>query len=220
MKVSIIVPMLNEAEQIADRLQHLKQTQSGEYEIIVVDGGSSDSSVELARQYVDQVITSPRGRALQMNAGAACSQADTLLFLHADTVLPDNVVDLLDDVAHSWGWFTVHLSGDDFMFRIIEVMMNLRSRLTSVATGDQAIFVSRSLFNKLGGFPEIALMEDIALSKILRKLSSPICKKQQVVTSSRRWQQHGIFKTILLMWWLRVLYVFGVSPARLAKLYR
>ncbi len=220
MKVSIIMPVLNEAAQIADRLQHLKQTQSGDYEIIVVDGGSSDNSVELARQYTDRVIVSPRGRALQMNAGAACAQADTLLFLHADTMLPENVVDLLDDIEHSWGWFSVRLSGENFMFRVIETMMNLRSRLTSVATGDQAMFVSRSLFKEAGGFPEIALMEDIALSKVLRKLSSPVCMKQQVVTSSRRWQQRGTFRTIMLMWWLRVLYVSGVSPARLEKLYR
>jgi rSAM/selenodomain-associated transferase 2 len=220
MKISIIMPMLNEADQIAGRLQNLKKTQSGEYEIIVVDGGSSDNSVELARQYADQVVVSPRGRALQMNAGAACSQAETLLFLHADTVLPENVVDLLNDIKHTWGWFSVRLSGEDFMFRIIEYMMNLRSRLTSVATGDQAMFVSRSLFNEVGGFPEIALMEDIALSKMLRKLSSPVCLKQQVVTSSRRWQQRGTFKTIMLMWWLRALYVFGVSPAQLEKLYR
>ena len=220
MKVSIIMPVLNEAAQIADRLQHLKQTQSGDYEIIVVDGGSSDNSVELARQYTDQVIVSPRERALQMNAGADCAQADTLLFLHADTLLPENVVDLLNGIEHSWGWFKVRLSGENFMFRVIETMMNLRSRLTSVATGDQAIFVSRSLFKEAGGFPEIALMEDIALSKVLRKLSSPVCMKQQVVTSSRRWQQRGTFRTIMLMWWLRVLYVSGVSPARLEKLYR
>lgn len=220
MKVSIIIPMLNEAENIATRLQCLKQTQSDDCEIIVVDGGSSDNSVELARRYAHQVITSPRGRAVQMNAGAACSQADILLFLHADTVLPENVVNLLDGIEHSWGWFSVRLSGENFMFRIIEGMMNLRSQLTSVATGDQAIFVSHSLFNKVGGFPVIALMEDIALSKHLRTLSSPVCLKQQVVTSSRRWQQRGTFKTILLMWWLRALYVFGVSPARLEKLYR
>jgi rSAM/selenodomain-associated transferase 2 len=220
MKVSIIMPVLNEAEQIASKLQQLKQTQPGDYEIIVVDGGSNDNSVELARQYAHRVITSPRGRALQMNAGAACSQADILLFLHADTMLPENVVDLLADIKDSWGWFSVRLSGEGFMFRVIEGMMNLRSRLTSVATGDQAIFVSRSLFNEVGGFPGIALMEDIALSKALRQITSPACLKQQVVTSSRRWQQRGTLKTILLMWWLRLLYVFGVSPARLEKLYR
>lgn len=220
MKISIIMPVLNEAEQIADRLQHLIQTQSGDYEIIVVDGGSSDNSVELAHQYAHRVITSPRGRALQMNAGAACSQADTLLFLHADTMLPENVVDLLAGIEYSWGWFSVRLSGEGFMFRIIEAMMNLRSRLTSVATGDQSIFVSRSLFNEVGGFPVIALMEDIAMSKRLRTLSSPVCLKQQVVTSSRRWQQRGTFKTIFLMWCLRALYLLGVSPARLEKLYR
>lgn len=214
------MPVLNEAEYIVERLEHLKNSQSGDYEVIVVDGGSSDNSVELARQHAGSVIASPRGRALQMNAGAEYSNADVLLFLHADTVLPTNAINLLSNLEKPWGWFNVRLSGQHLMFRIIERMMNVRSQLTSVATGDQALFVSRHLFNKVGGFPKIALMEDIALSKILRSYAAPLCLQQQVITSSRRWQQRGIIKTVTLMWWLRLLYFCGVPPSRLEKMYR
>jgi rSAM/selenodomain-associated transferase 2 len=220
MQVSIIIPVLNEAEHIVANLRQLKIAQSGEYEIIVVDGGSSDDSVALARECADSVIVSTKGRAVQMNAGAAQASADVLLFLHADTVLPENITDLLVPGNVVWGWFDVRLSGQQFMFRIIERMMNLRSRLTSVATGDQALFVSRTLFNKAGGYPEIALMEDVALSKALRKFARPVILQQRVITSSRRWQERGIFNTIILMWLLRTLYYFGVSPSRLEKIYR
>jgi rSAM/selenodomain-associated transferase 2 len=220
MQVSIIIPVLNESEHIAKHLQQLKASQSGEYEIIVVDGGSCDNSVELAHQYADSVIVSAKGRALQMNAGAANASADVLLFLHADTILPENITGILGSSGGGWGWFDVRLSGRHFMFRIIERMMNLRSWLTSVATGDQALFVSRALFNKAGGYPEIALMEDVALSKILRTFARPVRLKQRVITSSRRWQQRGVFKTIILMWCLRLFYYLGVSPARLEKIYR
>lgn len=220
MKISIIMPVLNEAPHIVARLLQLKNTQSGDYEVIVVDGGSSDNSVELARLHADSVIASAAGRAIQMNAGAAHSNAALLLFLHVDTALPANAIELVSNADAPWGRFDVSLSGRHFMFRIIERMMNLRSRLTSIATGDQALFVTRALFDQVGGFPEIALMEDVALSKILRKHMPPLCLRQRVTTSSRRWQQRGIYKTILLMWWLRLLYFLGVSPARLAKTYR
>lgn len=214
------MPVLNEAELIADRLAQLKASLSGDYEIIVVDGGSLDATVECAQTDADSVISSARGRALQMNAGAARAQGDVFVFLHADTSLPANAIDVLSGVNGGWGRFNVRLSGEHFMFRMIERMMNLRSCLTAVATGDQAMFVSRALFEKVRGFPEIDLMEDIALSKRLRKCMKPLCLRQRVTTSSRRWQQHGIIKTILLMWWLRLLYFIGVSPSRLAQIYR
>jgi len=214
------MPVLNEAELIATRLAQLKTSLSGDYEIIVVDGGSMDATVERAQTDADSVIASARGRALQMNAGAARAQGDVFLFLHADTSLPANAIDVLTCVNGGWGRFNVRLSGGHFMYRVIERMMNFRSCLTGVATGDQAMFVSRALFKKVHGFPEIGLMEDIALSKLLRKCMKPLCLRQQVTTSSRRWQQHGIIKTIMLMWWLRLLYFIGVSPSRLANMYR
>ena len=219
MKVSIIMPVLNEAELIVDRLVQLKNSQSGDYEIIVVDGGSDDATVESAQGVADQLVQSSRGRANQMNTGAAHARGEVFLFLHADTSLPAGAINLLATANHPWGRFDVRLSGEHFMFRLIERMMNFRSRLTGVATGDQAIFVSRALFNKVGGFPEIELMEDVALSKILRRHAQPLCIRQRVTTSSRRWRQHGIVKTIMLMWWLRLLYFIGVSPARLAQMY-
>lgn len=223
MRVSIVIPVLNEAEQISNRLQALKSSlryaDESHYEIIVVDGGSEDNSAELAREYTDLIVNSPRGRALQMNAGAATARGDVLLFLHADTVLPERALDYIASKQDAWGWFNVRLSGENVLFRIIERMMNLRSRLSQVATGDQAMFVQRELFHEVGGFPEIALMEDIALSKLLRKQAKPTVISQPVITSSRRWQQHGIIKTVLLMWWLRLLYFIGVSPARLVRSY-
>ena len=219
MKLSIIIPVLNEADLVAGRLAQLRTSQAGDYEIIVVDGGSQDATVESAQSGADRVITANRGRALQMNAGAALAQGEWLLFLHADTSLPANVVGLLQAVNKPWGRFDVRLSGEHFMFRMIERMMNIRSCLTGVATGDQAMFIARELFEKMNGFPEIALMEDIAFSKSLRKYSRPYCLRQPVTTSSRRWQQNGIIKTMLLMWWLRLLYFLGVSPSRLAQMY-
>lgn len=223
MQVSIVLPILNEAEQVSNRLQALtellKRAAANTYEIIVVDGGSEDNSAELACEFADQVINSARGRALQMNAGAAMARGDVLLFLHADTLLPERALDFINSKVPAWGWFNVRLSGENMLFRIIETMMNLRSRLSRVATGDQAMFVRRELFNTIGGFPQIALMEDIALSKLLRKQARPTIISQPVITSSRRWQQHGIIKTVLLMWWLRLLYFMGVSPARLVRSY-
>ncbi len=223
MKVSIVMPVLNEAEHISARLLalnallHRRQTIS--YEIIVVDGSSDDNSAALARAHATRVISAPRGRALQMNAGAAAACGEVLLFLHADTILPEHALEYVESGVNAWGWFNVRLSGQNFMFRIIERMMSLRSRLTQVATGDQAIFVARKLFDRVGGFPELSLMEDVALSKILRKQTKPLPIQQSVITSSRRWQQYGIIKTVFLMWWLRLLYFLGVSPSHLARLY-
>ena len=220
--LSIILPVLNEEASLPDVLAGLQPLRQQGHEIIIVDGGSHDNSLMLAQQAADKVIVSRPGRALQMNSGAEQAAGDILLFLHADTTLPDAVERILSKIEGDafWGRFDVRLSGKRFIFRIIEAMMNFRSRVTSVATGDQAIFVKRSLFEKVGGYPELALMEDIAISKQLRRIVKPVCLRSKVVTSSRRWEYRGIIKTILLMWKLRLYYFFGMSPLKISRMYR
>ena len=222
-KISIIIPVLNEEIQLPDVLNNLQSFRRQGHEVVIVDGGSSDNSLMLAQQAADIVIVSKAGRALQMNSGAAVATGNIFLFLHCDTFLPGNALEVVADNyqrENYWGRFDVRLSGNKFVFRLIERLMNLRSRLTSIATGDQAIFIERKLFNRLGGFPEIALMEDISISGLLRKQSSPVCLKQQVITSSRRWESNGVVATVLLMWKLRLLYFFGVSADKLSQKYR
>ena len=222
-KISIIVPVLNEQINLPEALSNLQPFRRQGHEVVIVDGGSSDNSLMLAQQAADTVIVSKSGRALQMNSGAAVATGDIFLFLHCDTLLPDNALEVVAgnyQRENYWGRFDVRLSGNKFVFRLIERLMNLRSRLTSIATGDQAIFIERKLFNRLGGFPEIALMEDISISGLLRKRSSPVCLKQQVITSSRRWESNGVVATVLLMWKLRLLYFFGVSADKLSQKYR
>ncbi len=194
----------------------------GSVETIVVDGGSADSTVEIATARADQVLTSEIGRATQMNAGAAVARGEILLFLHADTSLPKNFVHHLQRFrlsTQAWGRFDVRIDSNNLMFRIIETMMNLRSRMTGICTGDQAMFVKRSAFEEVGGFPPIALMEDIEISKQLKKVSRPFCVHEPAVTSARRWLDGGKLPTIFLMWRLRLEYFLGVSPERLIRQY-
>jgi rSAM/selenodomain-associated transferase 2 len=222
MKFSIIIPTFNESDTIQSCLLAL-QSLRDHAEIIVVDGDSDDNTIELATAYADKILSSERGRAKQMNHGAAQATGDILLFLHADTELPEHALSLLAQqltTQQPWGRFDIELCGESIIFKVIAFMMNWRSRLTGVATGDQAIFVSKTAFIAVGCYPDIALMEDIALSSALKKISSPICLKAKVKSSSRRWQHYGIYKTILLMWSLRLRYWLGQDPHYLAELYR
>lgn len=222
--LSIVLPALNEAACIQAALQHLQPLRQGGHEVILVDGGSTDQTPVLAANLADRILITKPGRALQMNSGAAVARGQVLLFLHVDTHLPAHcdrlIAEALAQDDGGWGRFDVRLSGDHPMFRVIACGMNLRSRLTGIATGDQAIFVGRELFAKTGGYPQIALMEDIALSRSLCKQQRPHCLPAMVVTSSRRWEQHGIFRTIFKMWWLRCRYFFGADPDKLARAYR
>jgi rSAM/selenodomain-associated transferase 2 len=221
--LSIIVPALDEAAGIAAALTALAPMRRRDCEVIVVDGGSRDGTPDLARPLADRVITAPRGRAAQMNAGAAIAQADVLLFLHADTRLPaDAGCRVRDGLARSgrvWGRFDVRIEGRHRLLAVIAGAMNLRSRLSGIATGDQAMFMTRAAFAAAGGFPEIALMEDVAFSARLKALGRPLCLRERVVTSGRRWESRGVIATIALMWHLRLAYYFGAKPAALAKQY-
>ena len=222
MKLSIILPALNEAAGIVATLAAVQPLRAAGHELIVVDGGSVDATVMLASVAADQLIHSMRGRALQMNAGAAVASGDALLFLHADTRLPEHAADWVAAALQrrSWGRFDVHLEGRPLMLRWVAVLMNLRSRLSGIATGDQAMFMTRAAFAAVGGFPEQALMEDIELSKRLKRIGPPANLRQRVSTSGRRWEQHGVWRTILLMWRLRFDYWRGVPAERLALRYR
>ena len=223
MSISIIIPTLNEAEVIAATLQALAPLRARGAEVIVVDGGSTDDTAARARTGADLVLSAQRGRALQMNAGAARAGGTILLFLHADSVPPREadtlIVDGLNRTRRNWGRFDVRIAGSHPLLRVVERAMNLRSRWTGIATGDQGIFVTRSLFEAAGHFPEIALMEDIALSKRLKRFGAPLCLRHRVRASGRRWERHGMMRTILLMWRLRLAYSLGADPDRLALRY-
>jgi rSAM/selenodomain-associated transferase 2 len=222
MTLSIIVPVLDEAASIEATLAALAPYRSRGCELIVVDGGSRDETLALASPLADRVFTAARGRAAQMNAGAAVAHGDVFLFLHADTKLPENADTLIrDGLARSgrvWGRFNVRFDHDGIM-PLIATMMNLRSRLTGIATGDQAIFVARAAFDAIGGFPAQPLMEDIALSSRIRRISRPADVRAPVTTSARRWRKQGILRTVFLMWRLRLAYFLGADPARLARQY-
>jgi rSAM/selenodomain-associated transferase 2 len=222
MTLSIVMPVLNEAASIETALAALAPCRARGVDITVVDGGSNDRTPDLARALADRVIAAPRGRALQMNAGAAVARGDVLLFLHADTRLPDNadrvVLKGLASSDLAWGRFDVRFDCGG-MFSLIAAAMNARSRLTGIATGDQAMFVRRAVFEAADGFPPIALMEDVALSARLKRVSVPLCLRARVTASARRWQAQGILRTVLLMWRLRLSYFFGADPAKLARIY-
>ncbi len=221
-EISIIIPVLNEQKGIVFFLKHL-QCFRRQCQLIVVDGGSVDDTVNLAQPYVDIVLTAPTGRAKQMNRGAIAATAPILLFLHADTFLPDDAVVQIKqaiDQHYSWGRFDIKLISSNPALTLIAWFMNWRSKLTGIATGDQSIFVKKSLFDALGAYPDIALMEDIALSKKLNRVAKPCCVSSTVESSARRWLEFGIVKMTLLMWWLRLQYFLGRSPTSLAQLYK
>lgn len=222
MNLSVIVPALDEERALATTVALARQP--GVLEVIVVDGGSRDRTVEVARAHADRVVCIGRGRAAQMNAGAAAARGDVLLFLHADTRLPPGchaaITRALADDDVVGGRFDVRLDAAGIPYRIIERMISLRSRLTRVATGDQAIFARRSVFERLGGFPPLPLMEDIAFCRALKRVGRIACLRERVITSARRWQGGGVVRTVLLMWALRTAYYAGVSPTRLARIYR
>jgi rSAM/selenodomain-associated transferase 2 len=224
LRLSIIVPALNEAQGIERTLRALQPLRARGHQVIVVDGGSADATVELARPLADLVLAAERGRAAQQNAGAAAAAGDVLVFLHADTLLPPRADELvtggLAASGRGWGRFDVRLDGRHPLLRVVERMIGWRSRASGIATGDQAIFVRRDRFREVGGFPRMPLMEDVALSKALRRTGPPLCLREPVLTSSRRWEQRGVVRTVLLMWRLRLEFALGADPARLADRYR
>jgi len=213
LRLSVVVPVLNEAAGIRAAFEALAPLRARGHEVIVVDGGSSDSTADIAAGLCDRVLSAPRGRAAQMNAGARAANGDMLLFLHADTRLPADFT--IPDSA-VWGRFDVRIDGRHPLLKVVACAMNLRSRLTGIATGDQAMFVRRAVFP---GFPEIPLMEDVALSKVLKQRGRPTCLHEKVTTSGRRWEERGVLRTIL-MWRLRLLYFLGARPEDLARRYR
>jgi rSAM/selenodomain-associated transferase 2 len=221
--LSVVVPCLNEAEGIAATLDALAPLRARGAEVLVIDGGSSDATAALAETRADAVLRTARGRALQMNAGARLARGDILLFLHADTRLPANADSLVCEglarSGKSWGRFDIAIRGRHPLLPAIASAMNVRSRLTHVATGDQALFVKRALFEKVGGYPAIALMEDLALSAALKREGAPLCISERASTSGRRWEKHGVLRTILLMWRLRLAYALGADPEELALRY-
>ncbi|MEP5567653.1 MAG: TIGR04283 family arsenosugar biosynthesis glycosyltransferase [Halioglobus sp.] len=217
---SFVVPALNEAEGISQLLEQLRE-RFPSAELIVVDGGSSDRTCDLARPLCDKLIESAPGRALQMNVGAQSASGNYLLFLHADTLPGLNEPELQSHLVTNpaWGFCRVSLAGTEPAFRIISGFINLRSRVTRVATGDQMLFIQRQLLQQAGGFDEIPLMEDVAFSKRMRKRAPPLLIKEPVTTSSRRWREAGVLRTILKMWALRFAYFIGVSPQHLWHYY-
>ena len=220
MRISIIIPVLNEASCLEQTLEDLfsRPWVETNCEVIVSDGGSDDRSREIAAGFACRLIQGRRGRALQMNAASQIARGDMLLFLHADSRLPRGFGELIPAAA-GWGFFRLRLDGAAAIYRLIESAINLRTRLSRVAGGDQGIFFSRELFDALGGFPPIPLMEDVAICKLARQREAPVIIDARIISSSRRWQEQGVLRTILLMWSLRLAYWLGVDPTRLHRIY-
>lgn len=221
-RLSVVMPVLDEATGIVEHLAALSVLRSRGAEIVVVDGGSTDATCARAAPYADHVIAAPRGRASQMNAGARRATGDIYLFLHADTRLPADADRFVFDAIRNgacWGRFDVRISGRSPLLPLVGAMMNLRSRLTGIATGDQAIFVTSDAFAIVGGFPEQPLMEDVEITRRLKAFARPARLSAKVVTSGRRWDEHGAVRTILMMWRLRLAYCRGTDPAVLAREY-
>jgi len=232
LNISIIIPILNEADNLPELIAHIVHLDPAPQQVILVDGGSLDGSVAIANSVLKSIetaqsitdwhiIESTVGRAQQMNAGAMLATGDVLLFLHADTELPADAIDNVQQAIaqYDWGRFDVRLDSREPLLKIVGLMINQRSRLMSIATGDQAIFIKKSIFEQIGGYPDQPLMEDIELCKRLKKIARPACLKSKVTTSARRWQQHGTWRTIFLMWHLRFDYWCRVSPDVLKQRY-
>lgn len=218
--ISIIIPVLNEAESIQPCLRQLEAWRAAGHEVIVIDGGSTDNTQQLAQPLTNLVLESKPGRAAQMNTGAQAATGELLWFLHVDSSICVQMKSQLEQLQDRvWGRFDVTIKHPAFIFRVIENMMNWRSRATGIATGDQGIFVSRKMFEAINGYADIALMEDIVLSKMLKRIQPPKCLKTRLGTSARRWLKHGVFKTMLKMWWLRLTFFLGASPNWLSKQY-
>ena len=223
MKTAIIVPVLNESAVLSQKLGELDLLRAMGAQVLLVDGGSTDDTVAMARDAGFDVLSSGRGRARQMNAGAHASMGEILVFLHVDTRLPTYALTSIENLLSEkigWGRFDVRIVGVSPWLKVVGWMMNIRSRITGIATGDQVLFMTRTLFVEVGGFPEQPLMEDIEMCKRLKRESSPICMREQVETSGRRWDKNGVWRTILLMWRLRFAYWRGVPSSDLARLYR
>ena len=221
-ELSIIIPCLNEQKGIAIFIHELQKLRP-QCELILVDGGSGDKTVQIAEPFVDHLIHSPCGRAQQMNAGAKKASSNVLIFLHADTFLPDDAVSQIQQAlqdGYRWGRFDIRLIGGHWFLPVISYFMKLRSAISAITTGDQALFIDKSLFQQVGYYPNIAIMEDIALAKNLKKHGKPFRVYSCVHSSARRWVQSGVYKTILLMWCLRLQYFFGIDPKQLAQQYQ
>ena len=223
MRLSIVIPALNESGNIVATLSPLQTMRARGVEIILVDGGSIDATTQLAAPLVDCVVKTIKGRALQMNAGAAAATGDALLFLHADSILPPSadkwILNGLQTESRAWGRFDVSIEGGHFFLPVVAWFMNIRSRLTGVATGDQGLFMTADAFSRAGGFAKIPLMEDLAMCATLSKGGPPLCLRQKIITSGRRWEMHGVWRTIFVMWRLRLAYFFGADPVDLHRIY-
>lgn len=228
--ISIIIPVLNESKSIEKTLLGLEFALRQGHELVIVDGGSTDDTLEKCKQHLInlpytttsfKIVSASKGRACQMNVGAVYASNDVLVFLHADTLVPDNFVyAIVHSLQHKpWGFFKVRLSAGGYIFKLVSFFINLRSCVSGIATGDQAIFVTKNLFKRINGYKELPLMEDIELSRSLKKHSRPCCVNSFVTTSSRKWETEGVFKTIFLMWKIRLLYFMGISSHKLVKLY-